>query len=100
VLIEHADGRYIFDTGYDFDHVMRVLPFEKAHPGKSQTLPGQLAKLGLKTGDINYVINLALSFRPLRRQQVFGGRPARCATPRKLEASGNCQPFELWAIRI
>jgi 4-pyridoxolactonase len=26
VLIEHADGRYIFDTGYDFDHVMRVLP--------------------------------------------------------------------------
>lgn len=29
VLIEHADGRYVFDTGYDFDHVMRVLPFEK-----------------------------------------------------------------------
>ena len=29
VLIEHQDGRYIFDTGYDYDHVMRVLPFEK-----------------------------------------------------------------------
>ena len=29
VLIEHEDGRYMFDTGYDFDHVMRVLPFEK-----------------------------------------------------------------------
>ena len=26
VLVEHDDGRYMFDTGYDFDHVMRVLP--------------------------------------------------------------------------
>ena len=26
VLVEHGDGRYMFDTGYDYDHVMRVLP--------------------------------------------------------------------------
>ena len=49
VLIEHADGRYLFDTGYDFDHVMRVLPFEKPIQDPSQTMPGQLAKLGLDT---------------------------------------------------
>ena len=29
VLVDHKDGRYIYDTGYDYDHVMRVLPFEK-----------------------------------------------------------------------
>ena len=52
VLIEHDDGRYIFDTGYDFDHVMRVLPFEKPIQDASQTLPGQLAALGMKPSDI------------------------------------------------
>ena len=43
VLIEHKDGRYMFDTGYDFDHVMRVLPFEKPIQDAAQTIPGQLA---------------------------------------------------------
>ena len=57
VLIEHQDGRYMFDTGYDFDHVMRVLPFEKPIQDKEQTIPGLLAGIGLKTDDINYVIN-------------------------------------------
>ena len=28
VLVEHQDGLYLFDTGYDYDHVMKVLPFE------------------------------------------------------------------------
>ena len=42
VLIEHQDGRYIFDTGYDYDHVMRVLPFEKPLQTPEQTTLGQL----------------------------------------------------------
>ena len=29
VLIDHPDGLIMFDTGYDLDHVNRVLPFEK-----------------------------------------------------------------------
>src|SRR5581483_3805858 len=28
VLIEHPDGLIMYDTGYDLDHVNRVLPFE------------------------------------------------------------------------
>ena len=57
VLIEHQDGRYIFDTGYDYDHVMRVLPFEKPLQVPEQTTLGQLKLLGLRPQDINYVIN-------------------------------------------
>ncbi|MBX6321131.1 MAG: N-acyl homoserine lactonase family protein [Rhodospirillaceae bacterium] len=57
VLVEHKDGRYLFDSGYDYDHVMRVLPFEKPQQTKEQTIPGALAKLGLRPQDINYVIN-------------------------------------------
>jgi 4-pyridoxolactonase len=30
VLIEHPDGLIMYDTGYDLDHVNRVLPFEEA----------------------------------------------------------------------
>ena len=29
VLIEHPDGLFMYDTGYDLDHVNRVLPMLK-----------------------------------------------------------------------
>lgn len=40
ILIEHAEGRFLIDTGYDYDHVMKVLPFEKPIQEKHQTIPG------------------------------------------------------------
>ncbi|MBW2618464.1 MAG: N-acyl homoserine lactonase family protein [Deltaproteobacteria bacterium] len=57
VLIDHPEGRFLFDTGFDFDHVQRVLPFEKPIQTGAQTLPGALSLLGLKTEDIDCVIN-------------------------------------------
>ena len=55
VLIDHAEGRFLFDTGYDFAHVMKVLPFEKPFQTPEQTLPGGLALVGLKPEDVTYV---------------------------------------------
>jgi len=26
ILVEHKDGRFLIDTGYDYDHVQKVLP--------------------------------------------------------------------------
>jgi len=26
VLVDHPEGKFIFDTGYDYEHVMKVLP--------------------------------------------------------------------------
>lgn len=57
VLIDHAEGKFIYDTGYDYDHVMRVLPFEKPQQAREQTIPGALASIGLKPEDITHVIN-------------------------------------------
>ena len=57
ILIDHADGLYLFDTGYDYDHVMAVLPFEKPQQTQEQTIPGALAKAGFRTQDVNYVVN-------------------------------------------
>jgi len=93
VLIEHQDGYYMFDTGYDFDHVMRVLPFEKPIQDKAQTIPGQLAALGLKTDDINYVINSHYHFDHCGGNKHLGKACTICHA-KELEASGNCQPFE------
>ena len=42
VLIEHPDGLFMYDTGYDLDHVNRVLPFELPEQTPDQTIPAQL----------------------------------------------------------
>lgn len=57
VLVDHADGLYLFDTGYDFEHVMAALPFEKPQQTKEQTMMGAIEKAGYRPEDINYVIN-------------------------------------------
>lgn len=93
VLIEHADGRYMFDTGYDFEHVMRVLPFERPIQANEHTIPGQLASLGLKTSDINYVINSHYHFDHCGGNKYLREACTICHA-RELEVSGNCQPFE------
>src|SRR5271166_3461179 len=70
VLIEHADGRYMFDTGYDFEHVMRVLPFEKPIQDKSDAARAA-REAGLENRRHQLRHQLPLSFRSLRRQQVL-----------------------------
>ncbi|WP_119299458.1 4-pyridoxolactonase [Dongia deserti] len=93
VVVEHDDGRYMFDTGYDFDHVMRVLPFEKPIQDKRQTIPGLLDSIGLKTDDVNYVINSHYHFDHCGGNKHLHKACTICHA-KELEASGNCQPFE------
>ena len=62
ILIEHAEGRFLIDTGFDYDHVMKVLPFEKPIQEKHQTIPGALALLGLEPKDIDVVVNSHFHF--------------------------------------
>jgi 4-pyridoxolactonase len=93
VLIEHNDGRYIFDTGYDYDHVMRVLPFEKPLQTPEQSLVGQLNKLGLKPQDINYVVNSHYHFDHCGGNKHFTTACTVCHA-KELEACSCPQPFE------
>src|SRR6202140_417985 len=62
VLIEHADGLFMFDTGYDLDLVNEVLPFELPEQTPDQTVPAQLAKCGFTPEDVDAVINSHLHF--------------------------------------
>jgi 4-pyridoxolactonase len=93
VLVAHADGRYVFDTGYDLDHVNRVLPFEKPIQSPEQTIPGQLAKLGLKPQDVDYVINSHYHFDHCGGNKHLTEACTVCHAL-ELEACACPQPFE------
>jgi 4-pyridoxolactonase len=93
VLVEHKDGLYIFDTGYDLDHVNRVLPFEKPIQSKDQTIPGALAKIGKRPEDINYVINSHYHFDHCGGNKYLTNACTVCHAA-ELEACTCHQPFE------
>jgi 4-pyridoxolactonase len=62
VLIEHPDGLFMFDSGYDLELVNEVLPFELPEQSAEQTVPAQLAKCGFKPQDVDALINSHLHF--------------------------------------
>jgi 4-pyridoxolactonase len=62
VLVEHPDALILFDTGYDLDHVNRVLPFELPEQTPEQTIPAQLALCRFTPEDVDVVINSHLHF--------------------------------------
>jgi 4-pyridoxolactonase len=93
VLIEHRDGRYLFDTGFDNAHVQRMLPFEKPIQSGEQTIPGALARLGLKPEDINYVINSHYHFDHCGGNK-YCKRACTVCHAKELEVCGCPQPFE------
>ncbi len=62
VLIEHSDGLFLFDSGYDKGTVEEFLPFELPEQTDEQTLPAQLDKCGFSTADVSAVINSHLHF--------------------------------------
>lgn len=75
VYIDHPEGKFIFDTGYDLDHVNKVLPFELPEQTSAQTLSAQLEKCGTSPGEVDYVINSHFHF-----DHVGGNQYLRNAT--------------------
>jgi 4-pyridoxolactonase len=60
VLIEHAEGLFLFDSGFDLTHFeTAIAPGSRgaALQTARQTLPGQLELLGLAPDDIDVVLN-------------------------------------------
>jgi 4-pyridoxolactonase len=94
ILVEHAEGRFLIDTGYDYDHVMKVLPFEKPQQTPEQTIPGALRKLGLEPKDIPVVINSHFHFDHVGGNKFFPHAKKICHAKEIVQA-GRPQPFEV-----
>jgi 4-pyridoxolactonase len=62
VLIEHPDGLIMYDTGYDLDHVNRVLPFEQPQQTADQNIPAQLKACGFDPEQVSFVVNSHFHF--------------------------------------
>jgi 4-pyridoxolactonase len=57
VLVDHADGKFLFDTGFDLEHTCKTVPFTQPLQTERQTIPGQLDLLDLRPSDVTHVIN-------------------------------------------
>jgi 4-pyridoxolactonase len=62
VLIEHTDGLFLFDSGFDKGTVEEYLPFELPEQTEEQTLPAQIERCGFAPSDVSAVINSHLHF--------------------------------------
>ena len=93
VLVDHPDGKFLFDTGYDLAHVRKVLPFELPEQTPDQTIPGQLRQLGIEPGEITHVINSHYHFDHVGGNK-FCTNAVTLAHERELQASHQHQPFE------
>jgi 4-pyridoxolactonase len=92
VFIDHKDGKFLFDTGFDKGFIDSMIP-GNAIQTERQTVPGQLDLLGLRPDEITHVINSHYHV-----DHVGGNKFCRHATTVchkcELEAATNPQVFE------
>jgi 4-pyridoxolactonase len=92
VLVDHKDGKFLFDTGFDKSFIESLLPGNAIQTDR-QTVPGQLDLVGLRPSDITHVVNSHYHV-----DHVGGNKHCMQATAvchkRELEAASNPLPFE------
>jgi len=95
VLVEHDDGLFLFDTGFDLEHTNRVLPFELPEQTEEQTIPAQLALCGFSVSDVDALVNSHLHFDHVGGNKHFAGTGVRnVVDAREIAQARNCEPFE------
>ena len=92
VLIDHEEGRFLYDTGFDKEIVDTVLS-GNARQSDRQTLPGQLDLIGLRTDQISHVVNSHYHLDHVGGTSCASMR-RRCAHACEMEAAANPAPFE------
>lgn len=87
VLVDHEDGLFIYDTGFDLEHMAKFVPQDQAIQTSEQTLPGQLAKLGLKPADVTHVLSSHLHIDHAGGHKHFPGATVICHEDEYAQAS-------------
>jgi len=93
VLIEHEQGLLLFDTGFDLEHVERVLPFELPEQTPEQTIPRQLELCGFAPSDVTTLVNSHLHFDHCGGNKHLPGARVLIHA-REIAQARNFEPFE------
>ena len=98
VLIDHQDGLFLFDTGFDLDCYKAAFGADLTFAAQTpdQTVPAQLALLGLRPDDITHVINSHYHLDHCGGNKHCRNAKTICHAC-ELEASVTPQPFEAFA---
>lgn len=97
LLIEHDEGLFLLDTGFDLEHTNRVLPFELPEQSDEQTIPAQLALCGRSPGDVTALVNSHLHFDHVGGNKHFAGTGVRHVIhEREIAQARDHEPFEFF----
>ena len=95
VLVEHDDGLFLFDTGFDLEHTNAVLPFELPEQTSEQTIPAQLERAGFSVSDVTTLVNSHLHFDHVGANKHFSGIP-NVVHEQELAQARDHEPFEFF----
>jgi len=95
VLIEHDDGLFLFDTGFNLEHTSAVLPFELPEQTPEQTIPAQLELTGFSLSDVTTLVNSHLHFDHVGGNKHFAG-VRNVVHEQELSQARNHEPFEFF----
>lgn len=73
MLIEHAEGLFLFDTGYDLAHVQRVFAAEEPQQGAGETVVEGVRRCGHRPEDVTHIVNSHLHFDHVGGNCYFPG---------------------------
>jgi 4-pyridoxolactonase len=97
VLVEHDQGLFLFDTGFDYEHTQAMLPFELPEQTAEQTIPAQLEACGFSVGDVTTLVNSHLHFDHVGGNKHFAGTGTRTVVhAREIAQARNHEPFEFY----
>jgi 4-pyridoxolactonase len=94
VLVEHDDGLFLFDTGFDLEHANAVLPFELPEQTPEQTIPAQLERAGFSVSDVTTLVNSHLHFDHVGGNKHFATR--NVVHEQELAQARSHEPFEFF----
>jgi 4-pyridoxolactonase len=93
VLIDHKDGLFLFDSGYEGEFMDRWTPQDHAVHSPDQTIPAQFAKLGIGMSEVRCVLNSHLHIDHVGGHKFFPDATI-VVHEREYKAAKDPMPFE------
>ncbi len=96
VLIEHPEGLFLVDTGFDLEHTNRVLPFELPEQTPEQTILEQLKLCGFDPNEVTTLVMSHLHFDHVGGNKYLTELDV-LVHAREIAQARNHEPFEYFA---